>query len=63
MVGEFVEFVGSGTYVFQRVPPEIDAGLREVEDTGGSVGRYFHHAIKTKFASVKLLAADMAGAV
>lgn len=55
----FVEFTGSGTYRFENVPPEIDAELRAIEEAGGSVGRYFHYAIRSKFASSKV---ELAGA-
>jgi len=55
-----VEFPGSGTYRYEGVPPEIDAQLREIEAGGGSIGRFFHYAIKGKFASHKIEAEQLA---
>lgn len=57
-----VEFYNGTAFIYEGVPPEIDAQLREIEDTKGSIGRFFHYAIKGKFTTKKLGAEELAGA-
>jgi len=51
-----VEFKGSGRYHYEGVAPAIYAGFFDPEVYGGSVGGYFHRAVRGKFPSVKLAA-------
>jgi hypothetical protein len=52
-----VTFKGSsGSYVYDDVPPEIDAEFRAIEASGGSVGKYFQAEVRNKFRATKLTA-------
>lgn len=53
-----VDFKGSGSYIFDDVPPEIDDELCAIEREGGSVGKFFAARIRNRFTSTRLPAEE-----
>jgi hypothetical protein len=55
-----VTFKSGGTYLYDGVPPELHDRMREIEDTGGSVGQFIVRNIRDCFPCYRAPSPDLA---